>query len=79
MLRSLVGSEMCIRDRYKEQKNVDLIRRRLDTQGFDVYTKGFPNSTQVGVIVVCDTQEAESVLSEIREDFAKDAFIEEYK
>jgi len=62
---------------YKEQKNIDQLKYRLEVQGFDVYTKRFPRSTQVGVYVVCDSQEAESVLSEIRADFAKDAFIEE--
>ena len=64
---------------YNDPANDDQIKLRLESQGFDVYTKRFPRSTQVGVSVVCDSQEAESILSEIREDFAKDAFIEEYK
>lgn len=64
---------------YKEQKNIDKILYRLEQGGFDAYTKAFPRSTQVGVYVSCNRSEAQSVLSEIRSDFAKDAYIEEYQ
>ena len=63
---------------YKDPSNVSQLKSRLELQGFDVYTKNIKRTTQVGVYVACDSDEAESILSEIRADFAKDAFIEEY-
>jgi len=64
---------------YKDQVNIDKVLNRLKLSGFDVYTKPFPRSTQVGVYVTCERSEALSVLSEIQSDFARDAFIEEFK
>ena len=64
---------------YKEQKNIDKILSRLQQAGFDAYTKSFPRSIQVGVYVSCNRSEAQSILSEIRSDFARDAYIEEYQ
>jgi len=64
---------------YKEQKNINKIISRLESAGFDAYTKNFPRSTQVGVYVTCQRSQAMSILSEIRTDFARDAYIEEFR
>jgi len=64
---------------YKDGRNVDKILNRLKRQGFDAYTKRIARSTQVGVYVTCERDEALSVLSEIRSDFARDAYIEEFR
>ena len=64
---------------FKEGNNVDKLVRRLKSQGFNVYTKRIARSTQVGVYVTCERTLAESILSEIQTNFAKDAFVEEFR
>lgn len=64
---------------FKQGNNVEKLVRRLKSQGFNVYTKRVARSTQVGVYVTCDRTLAESILSEIQTNFAKDAFVEEFR
>jgi len=62
---------------FKESGNVSRLVERLEARGYNVYTKAFPHSTQVGVYVTCESTLAESILSEIQTMYAADAFIEE--
>jgi len=63
---------------FKDDNNIRRLVSRLENRGFDVYTKSFPRSTQVGIYITCQRTLAESILSEIQTMYAKDAFIEEF-
>ena len=62
---------------YEEPKNVSKLSSRLESEGYDVFTKDLRRLTQVGVYISCDPTISKSVLSEIQEIYAKDAFIVE--
>lgn len=62
---------------YEEAKNVSNLSSRLESEGYDVFTKNLRRLTQVGVYISCDPTMSKSVLSEIQEIYAKDAFIVE--
>ncbi len=62
---------------YREQKNIKVLSNRLELEGYDVFSKPIKSMTQIGVYISCDPVISKSVLSEIREIYAKDAFIVE--
>ena len=62
---------------YREQKNIKVLSNRLELEGYNVFSKPIKSMTQIGVYISCDPVISKSVLSEIREIYAKDAFIVE--
>ncbi len=62
---------------YEETKNVSNLTSRLESEGYSVFTKDLSRLTQVGVYISCDPTISQSVLSEIKQIYAKDAFIVE--
>ena len=48
---------------YEEPKNVSKLSSRLESEGYDVFTKDLRRLTQVGVYISCDPTISKSVLS----------------
>ncbi len=62
---------------YEDDSNVSKLSSRLESEGYSVFTKDIKRFTQVGVYISCDPTMSKSVLSEIKEIYAEDAFIVE--
>lgn len=60
---------------YKEPKNISKLKSSLTKSGFNVFTRQMRTVTQVGIYISCDPIISQSVLSEVQEIYAEDAFI----
>lgn len=60
---------------YKEPKNISKLKSSLNKSGFNVFTRQMRTVTQVGIYISCDPIISQSVLSEVQEIYAEDAFI----